>query len=277
MFCFSYKRRLSSTLRKQRVRMPDDYLNLCIDLAAEHAALDALVAPLDELLWSHPTPAEGWTIRDSILHLALTDATAALAACDPAGFEAYRTQRRGGADAFADNRGIPASQLLAVWRANRQHLLDCLHQVSPRARITWFGPPMSAMSHATARLMETWAHGQDIVDALGLERHDTPRLKHIAHLGVRARAYSYQQHNLTPPATDVYVELAAPDNATWTWGETSAADRVQGPAGDFCQVVVRRRHVDDTRLDYAGPHAREWLLIAQAYAGPPGKGRDVSS
>ena len=146
-----------------------------------------------------------------ILHLALTDEAAALAACDPSGFEAYRDQRRQGTDAFAANRSIPAPQLLDLWRANRQRLLECLRSITPRARITWFGPPMSAMSHATARLMETWAHGQDVVDALGLERPDTSRLKHIAHLGVRTRAYSYAQHDLTPPATDVRVELTGPE------------------------------------------------------------------
>jgi len=258
--------------------MPDDeYQALCDDLAAEHAALDAIVAPLAHAQWSMPTPAEGWSIRDTILHLALTDEAAALAACDPPGFGAYREQRRQGTDAFAANRSMPVPQLLDMWRANRQRLLECLRSITPRERITWFGPPMSAMSHATARLMETWAHGQDVVDALGVERPDTPRLRHIAHLGVRTRGYSYTQHALTPPDTDVRVELTGPEGAVWTWGDTAAPDQVRGPAGDFCRVVVRRRHVDDTRLEYAGPHAREWLLIAQAYAGAPGPGRSPST
>jgi len=257
------------------VTVSSEYHNLCDDLAAEHASLDSVLAPLSEAEWSLLTPAEGWTVRDSILHLALTDAAAALAASDPAGFEAYRAQRRqGGGDAFADSRGMPAAQLLDLWRTNRRQLLDCLRQLAPSQRITWFGPPMSAMSHATARLMETWAHGQDVVDALGVERADTRRLKHIAHLGVRTRGYSYGQHDLTPPATGARVELAAPDSAeTWTWGEANSPDRVRGPAGDFCRVVVRRRHLDATQLAYEGPHAREWLLIAQAYAGAPGSGR----
>jgi uncharacterized protein (TIGR03084 family) len=132
---------------------------------------------------------------------------------------------------------------------------------------------MSAMSHATARLMETWAHGQDVVDGLGLERPPTARLRHIAHLGVRTRAYSYQQRNLTPPATDVHVVLEAPDGGTWTWGDVAAPDRVTGPALDFCLVVVQRRHLDDTALRVEGLHAREWLLIAQAFAGNAGAGR----
>ena len=219
------------------------------------------------------TPADGWSVHDTILHLALTDDVAALAAADPAAFGAYRQARQSGTDPFQTNRSMPAAALLELWRANRQRLLDALGQVDGRARIMWFGPPMSAMSHATARLMETWAHGQDIVDALGLERKATPRLKHIAHLGVRTREYSYTQHGLTPPTGDVRVELAAPDGGLWTWGDPLAEDRVRGPAADFCLVAVQRRHVDDTHLACQGPHAREWLLIAQAFAGRSGGGR----
>jgi uncharacterized protein (TIGR03084 family) len=251
----------------------DDYHSLIEDLAAEHAELDAVVAGLSEAEWSTLTPADGWTVRDSILHLALTDDVAALAAADPAGFETYRGARRGGDDRFATARHISGSDVLDLWRANRVRLLEALRSVDARRRITWFGPPMSAMSHATARLMETWAHGQDVLDTLGLERRPGARLRHIAHLGVRTRAYSYQQHGMSVPNTDVRVVLLAPDGGEWSWGDPSAVDRVVGPALDFCRVVVQRRHVDDTQLRTEGPHAREWLLIAQAFAGRAGAGR----
>ncbi len=253
--------------------MADEFASLRTDLAAEHAQLDALVAPLAESQWSVRTPADGWTVRDTILHLALTDEVAALAAADPSAFEAYRQARQGGEDRFESNRILPAATLLELWRANRRLLLEALGQVDARARIAWFGPPMSAMSHATARLMETWAHGQDVVDTLGLQREPSARLKHIAHLGVRTRAYSYQQHAQPPPPNDVRVELLAPDGSVWVWGEPSVEDQVQGPAADFCLVVVQRRHLDDTELECSGPHAREWLLIAQAFAGRAGQGR----
>src|SRR5215471_17671048 len=133
------------------------YLELIADLADEHAGLDDVVAPLSEAEWSMPTPAEGWNIRDSVLHLALTDHVAALAAADPPGFEAYRQARHSGTNEFEANRSMPAVELMAKWRTNRSRLLDALRGLDPRHRITWFGPPMSAMSHATARLMETWA------------------------------------------------------------------------------------------------------------------------
>lgn len=254
--------------------MTDLYRSLQDDLAAEHADLDAVVGSLTEADWDRATPAEGWTISDTILHLALTDDVAALAAADPAAFEAYRQQRRGtGVDPFRDNRRMPPLQLLALWRQNRRRLLAALATIDETRRIGWFGPPMSAASHATARLMETWAHGQDVVDALGLQRAATPRLKHIAHLGVLTRGYSYTQHGLTPPPNPVRVKLDAAGNGVWTWGEADAEDRVNGTALDFCLVVVQRRHLDDTDLRYHGPHAREWLLIAQAFAGTAGGGR----
>ena len=253
--------------------MADDYRALMADLAAEHADLDAVVAPLSETEWSTMTPAEGWTVRDSILHLALTDEVAALAAADPLAFERYREQRRDRADTFESQRNLATAQLLDLWRANRARLLQALRSVNSRSRITWFGPPMSAMSHATARLMETWAHGQDVVDALGLQRPPTLRLRHIVHLGVRTRAYSYLQQGLTAPTTDVHVALSAPDGGAWTWGDLPAPDHITGPALDFCLVVVQRRHLDDTDIQTEGPHAREWLLIAQAFAGRAGAGR----
>jgi uncharacterized protein (TIGR03084 family) len=253
--------------------VPDDYRALIADLESEHADLDRLVTPLPEAEWSTLTPADGWTVRDSILHLALTDHAAALAAADPATFEAYREQRRAGSDPFEIHRDMPCDKLLDLWRANRAELLGALRSVDSRTRISWFGPPMSAMSFATARLMETWAHGQDVVDALQLERTPTQRLRHVAHLGVRTRAYSYQQHGLDPPTTDVHVTLTAPDATVWSWGSPLAPDRVSGPVLDFCLVVVQRRHLDDTDLQVEGPHSREWLLIAQVFAGRAGAGR----
>lgn len=253
--------------------MADEYAALIADLEAEHAQLDRFVTPLSEAEWSTLTPAEGWTVRDSILHLALTDEVAALAAADPPAFETYRQQRRAGSDPFETHRHMPSDQLLDLWRGNRARLLDALRSIDSRARITWFGPPMSAMSHATARLMETWAHGQDVLDALRLKRTPAARLRHIAHLGVRTRGYSYQQHGLNPPTTDVHVALTAPGGATWAWGDPASADQVTGTALDFCLVVVQRRHLDDTELQAEGPHAREWLLIAQAFAGRAGAGR----
>ena len=125
--------------------------------------------------------------------------------------------------------------------------------------------------------METWAHGQDIADTLGVTRAPTARLRHVAHLGVSTFAFTHTLHGLDTPAEPVRVELEAPDGAHWTWGAPDAADRVTGTALDFCLVVTQRRHLDDTALRVTGSTARGWLAIAQAYAGRAGEGRTPDS
>jgi uncharacterized protein (TIGR03084 family) len=252
-----------------------DLAALCADLAAEHAALDALVAGLDERDWETPTPAEGWAVRDQIAHLANGDAAARLAVVDPDEFRARaplaREQRE--QQWLARGRAMEPAELLAWWRDSRAALVEALRPLDPATRITWYGPPMSARSHATARLMETWAHGQDVADALGLTRPATARLHHIAHLGVITRGWSYATRGLTAPEGSVRVELEGPSGEQWTWGDADLPDRVLGPALDFCLVVTRRRHPADTALVVQGPLAADWIAIAQAYAGPPGSGR----
>jgi uncharacterized protein (TIGR03084 family) len=132
---------------------------------------------------------------------------------------------------------------------------------------------MSAKSFASARMMEVWAHGQDIADTLGVQRAPTERLRHVAHLGVRARGFSYAIRSMDVSSDPVYVELVAPDGTTWAWEEPDSRSAVTGPALDFCLVVTRRRHVSDVALSVKGEAAAEWMEIAQAFAGPPGPDR----
>jgi len=139
--------------------------------------------------------------------------------------------------------------------------------------VPWYGPPMSAASKITARLMETWAHGQDVADALGRTRVATDRLRHVAHIGVGARPFSYAINGRELPADPVRVELIGPSGDQWTWGDPDAANVVRGSALDFCLVITQRRHRDDTDVVAEGPLADEWLAIGQAFAGPPGTGR----
>jgi uncharacterized protein (TIGR03084 family) len=168
---------------------------------------------------------------------------------------------------------MPPDELLAWWRAERQRILAVMRAADPSLRIPWYGPPMALSSFATARLMETWAHGQDVADALGARRQPTARLKHIAHIGVRTRGFAYALRNMPVPEGELRVELEAPDGGTWAWGPPDAAGRVTGPAVDFCLVVTQRRHRADTSIKAEGALADEWLSIAQAFAGSPGPGR----
>jgi uncharacterized protein (TIGR03084 family) len=252
--------------------------SLLDDLLAETADVEAMLAPLDDDTVARLTPAAGWTVRDQVTHLAYFDEAATRAAVDPAGFRpAARELMAGGMD-FPDriaaaHAHLGASEVRLWFTRARNGLVTAFRDLAPRARLPWYGPDMSAASAVTARIMETWAHGQDIADTFGVLRRPTQRLRHIAHLGVSTMEFSFRLHSLPPPAVPVYVELRAPSGELWTWGDESAVDRVAGPALDFCLTVTQRRHVDDTHLTVHGPVAKEWISIAQAFAGAPGSGR----
>jgi uncharacterized protein (TIGR03084 family) len=167
---------------------------------------------------------------------------------------------------------MPTEELMGWWRRERTKMLEAYAAVGRKERLPWYGPPMSALSHATARLMETWVHGQDILDALRIRRINTDRLRHVAHLGVTTFGWSYTNRGLEVPQTQIRVELTAPSGDIWAWGPESGSEKISGPAEDFCLVVAQRRHVDDTHLEVVGEAAHDWMLKAQCFAGPPTDG-----
>jgi uncharacterized protein (TIGR03084 family) len=248
------------------------------DLADEGAEIDALVAHLDAEAWRTSTPAPGWTIAHQVAHLAWTDEAALLAATDPEAFAGHLRDAMQNPTGFVDEgaeqgAATDPAGLLTRWRTSRQSLDRRLRDIPDGTRIPWYGPPMSAASMATARLMETWAHGLDVADALGARREPTARLRHIAHLGVRTRDYAYLVRETRPPGEPFRVELTGPDGDAWTWGPDDARQKVSGPALDFCLLVTQRAHRSSLDLAAEGDDADEWLDIAQAFAGPPGPGR----
>ncbi len=243
---------------------------ICADLRAEHDALDAIVADLTPEQWALRTPAEGWDVRDTIVHIVQADEAGYVAVADATDFERRKQLvLTEGLDAFGSGAGCSGAETLAWWRDARNRMVDAFAALEPKARIPWFGPSMGALSFATARLMETWSHGQDIATTLGRTIEPTDRLRHVAHIGVTTRGWSYANRGRTAPDTPVRVELVAPSGAVWTWGPDDAPERVSGSALEFCLVVTQRRHVTDTSLHAEGSAAAEWLEIAQAFAGPP--------
>jgi uncharacterized protein (TIGR03084 family) len=248
------------------------------DLRAESDALDELVAELDDDGWRIATPAPGWTIAHQIAHLWWTDRASLVAVTDEPGFAEIlkdaATNPLGFVDEGAEQLAkTPPAEMLADWRRTRNRLHDELLRVADGRKLPWFGPPMSAASMATARLMETWAHGLDVADALGVKRPATSRLRSIAHIGVRTRDFAFAVHGLAVPTEPFLVELVAPDGSTWSWGPADADQRVTGSAKDFCLLVTQRRPRAELDLTAIGDDAAKWLTIAQAFAGPPGAGR----
>ncbi len=257
-----------------------DISEVTADLVAEQEALDDVVRNLEAGQWADATPSPRWTVTDQIGHLTYFDGTAAMAIVDPEGFKNAFTElmnAAAGGDEAVDNftmgqfRGMSVPARLEAWRANRQLLADAAATLDNDARVPWYGPSMGSKSFLTARLMEAWAHGQDIIDTVGASRPLSDRLRHIAQLGYITRKWTYINRGLDAPDGGVRVELISPSGDTWSWGADGDAS-VSGAAFDFCLVVTQRRNVADTNLEVRGDSAIEWMSMAQAFAGPPTDG-----
>ncbi len=250
------------------------------DLTAEGDALDALVAPLDEDGWRTSVPAEGWDIATTVVHLAWTDEAAIAAGTDKEAWDALVLEGIADPSGFVDAQAFAGAKasgadILARWRSGRPGLASMLREYPAGHKLPWFGPPMSPTSMATARFMETWAHALDVYDALGVDYEPTDRVRHVAHLGVRTRNYSFGVHELEPPAEEFRIDLVAPSGDVWSYGPHDAAQTLTGSAYDFCLLVTQRRHRDDLDLVAVGDDVERWLGIAQAFAGPTGAGREA--
>lgn len=268
--------------------------DLLVDLDAEYDELRAVVGGLadDAPEWDLPTPAEGWAVRDQISHLAYFDDAGRLAMVDPEAFarsvgEVLASTGDPMEVHLARGRSMGGTELLEWWGTAHREMVAAFAVADPSVRVPWFGPPMGVLSFISARLMETWAHGQDVMDALGVDRVPTARLAHIAHLGVRARPFSYVVRGRDVPPGRIDVAVTGPDGDEWSWviGEDAQGSEVDavshgssvvGSALDFCLVVTQRRNLTDSDLVVTGELAEDWMSIAQAFAGPPGPGRPAA-
>jgi uncharacterized protein (TIGR03084 family) len=243
----------------------------------ETLALETVLRPLTPQDWDRPTPAPGWDIRHQIAHLTWTDEALLLALTAPQEFTALAGRVQANAEdavneAAAAGAGAEPEVILRRWVRSQRRTARLLERADPAQKLDWFGPPMGQAAAASARIMETFAHGQDIRDALGMSPVRSPRLRHVAHLAVAARPFSFHINGLIKPSDEIRVELDS-DGQTWTWGPDQATERVTGDALDFALLATRRRHRNDCNLRAEGDTANQWLNIIQAYAGPPGPGR----
>ena len=246
------------------------------DLIDEQEALDRIISGISLSDWDLDTASPGWSVADQIAHLAYFDNAAALAIASPDEFQ-ESVQRllemySRGEDAedaiLSPYRAMRPSELLEAWRDGRRNLAEKSYNLSADNRVVWYGPSMGSKSFLTARLMEVWAHGQDILDAIGLKREETDRLHHIAQLGFITRSWSFINRGQESIDTPVKVILKSPSGETWEFGPQGADESVSGSALDFCLVVTQRRNLKDTSLEVFGSAAVEWMKIAQAFAGP---------
>lgn len=258
-----------------------DVSEVLADLVSEQQSLDEIVSGFTAEQWMLPTASPRWRVVEQIAHLAYFDHAAAIAITDPKAFQALigelwavATKGDEAMDDYTlgDYVRLDPKDLLAAWRAERAGLETAAGTLHNDTRVPWYGPSMGSKSFLTARLMEAWAHGQDIADAVGISRPATDRIRHIAQLGFITRAWTYQNRKLESPVTEVRVELVAPTGDKWSYGPNDAPETVSGLAEDFCLVVTQRRHLDDTGLVVVGESALDWLLKAQCFAGEPTDG-----
>jgi uncharacterized protein (TIGR03084 family) len=245
------------------------------DFRAEADELHDFLTTLGDEDWSRATAFQRWTPWDVVAHLHLYDE---VSLASLAGGQAFAVERdalvgritRGttNADLARERYGaLGARELLAQWIAGARDLADQLGAADPKRRLPWFGPDMGVRMFTTARLMETWAHGQEIYDLMHVERTYTDRLQHIATIGVKTFAWTFLNRRLEVPGPPPYVRLVAPSGAVWEWNEPSETSRISGTAVDFCRTVTQVRNVADTSLEVVGDVAQRWMAIAQCFAG----------
>jgi uncharacterized protein (TIGR03084 family) len=246
------------------------------DLLDEADDLAAVLEPLEPEDWEAPTPSPGWTVADQIAHLSFVVDLAALAGRRDPAFDQARAAAGQDFQAAADRmleayRGEP--DLLGRWRERHAAAVGVLAAVPAGELVPWLVNPMPAAVLAAAGLLETFAHGQDIRDALGVRAEYTDRVGHLAFFGTRTRDFGYLALGLEPPAEEFRFDLTGPSGVVWTFGPEDAEQRIRGLAVDFALLVSRRRHRDDLALTAEGEEADRWLGIAQAYRGPRGADR----
>jgi len=251
------------------------------DFRAECRAMLALLQSADADGFDEPTQFKAWTINAVLQHLHFWNQMAGLQLSN----EALLLERiaavkahQGGMRAFEDAhlQGLKGAALLQAWHQGFEATADAFAQADPKARLKWPGPDMSARSSITARLMETWAHGQEVYDHLGVVRQNADRVQNIVVLGGNTFGWTYAARETTPPGPMPHLVLTAPSGAVWTYGEASDTERIEGRAEEFCQVVTQTRNVADTGLKVTGPVATDWMSKAQCFAGaaqtPPAPG-----
>ncbi len=115
--------------------------------------------------------------------------------------------------------------------------------------------------------METWAHAQALFDLLGRVREDHDRIRNIVVIGINSFGWTMQNRGLDPTAVKPYLRLIGPSGAPREWNDPPSADRIEGSATEFCQVVTQTRNFLDTQLHVTGPVVQAWLSIAPWFAG----------
>lgn len=248
------------------------------DLVAEQQALDQFLQRINERQWKLPTSAPGWSIKDTVSHLAYTERFAAQVLAE--GSSVVKKAKVDDVDAWTalgitEGREMRYQQVIEWWRNSRADVVDALSRMEGTDRVPWIAGDMSARAFATLRLMETWAHGLDIKDAMeGLLTYDeeeedptadTSRIRHVAWLAHRMLPYAFAEAGEDFPDSGIRLELMGPRYARWVYGPEDAADVIKGIASEWCRIAVQRMDHGTTSLKTEGDKAETAIKIVRTY------------
>ncbi len=255
-----------------------------IDFREESLTLKTLIADLDDVAFEKTTQFKSWTINDVLRHLHFWNKAVMVATEGDEAFSAFfegvgaHMTKGGSLPEYekAHLEGLSGGALREAWASLVDETADAYAVLDPSARVPWAGPSMSARSAISARQMETWAHGQEVFDALAADREEHDRIRNIVILGINTFGWTFKVRGEIPPEPMPNVSLVSPSGELWAYGESQHSNFIQGDAVEFAQVVTQTRNIADTSLTVIGDPAKDWMSKAQCFAGgaspPPAKG-----
>lgn len=237
------------------------------DLVAEQQFLDQFLQKIGGKDWDKPTPRKGWSIRDTISHLADSAELAADALNGGTRIETYQTAPNLDVlrlDALKKGRKMRYQDVIEWWRGGRAKVVEPLSRMEAEDRVDWIAGSMSARTFATMRLMENWAHALDIYGAMKAEVEDTARIRHVCFLGWKTLPYAFKVAD--KDYAPIRVEVMGPGYAKWVYGPADTDQLIKGPAGEFARLAVHRlRRKDAKNLNAMGDVAETALDVVRAY------------
>jgi uncharacterized protein (TIGR03084 family) len=245
-------------------------------LADQQRELSDLLAGLDAEGWQRPSPCEGWSVGDVVLHLAQTNEMAIGSAQGRLDETlAELTAGVGPADSVDDGAALMVERDRSMgpvaiherWLQGAEELRRVLAAADPHERVTWVAGQLSVHTLATTRLAETWIHTGDVASALGRSLPATDRLQHIARLAWRTLPYAFARAGRTLQGP-VAFELVGPSGERWdfTPDDDTPMTIIRGDGVELCMVAARRVAPRDTALAGTGPDADAVLELVRTYA-----------
>ena len=247
------------------------------DFIEEATVLAEFLESQPDSVFETVTLFKSWTVNDVLGHLHMFDVAALKTVEGEAVFDSFMKpvlERLNQGMSLLEAQypflgNLKGRELFEKWQETTKVLGQKYATIDPKQRVKWVGPDMSALSSITARQMETWAHGQEVFDALGVQRKDGDRIKNICHLGVVTFSWTFKNRQMPTPDPVPFVNLTSPSEENWEWNDNQSKSSIRGNAVEFAQVVTQVRNIKDTSLEVIGHSADQWMSLAQCFAGAP--------